>query len=110
MRAPAAESPANLKRQTAGPEGGGRTNALEGLGLALGFGLESESESVGGESDVVAISVLYVSLFYPLGFSSNNQIPKNLCTVWYSDKSYKQIFNKRTFVKYIIYTICFSLL
>lgn len=59
MTAPAAESPANLKRQTAGPVGGVGINALEELGLVsvLGLGFVLVSESVSGESDVVAMAV-----------------------------------------------------
>ena len=70
MKAPAAESPANLRRQTAGPEG---TKAL-GAGLSEeAIGLEEASKSVSesgiGESEVAAMAgqmgVFFLSFLSP---------------------------------------------
>lgn len=68
MNAPPAESPANLRRQTAEPLGETGNSAFEGLGLGLGFelvsGSVSDSESVfGGSNDAVAMAAAATKLF-----------------------------------------------
>ena len=82
MNPPPAESPTNLRRQTAAPLEGLGTNALEGLGLGLGLGFElgsnSLSESVIGESDdVAAAAAMGYYLFYQNSIKIQNQESEN---------------------------------
>ncbi|KAG6577497.1 hypothetical protein SDJN03_25071, partial [Cucurbita argyrosperma subsp. sororia] len=59
MKAPAAESPANLKKQRAGPPKEGETTAAEELGLSDGLVSSSASDDSSFEESAMA-AILYL--------------------------------------------------